>query len=482
MKLIKYILFFIVSLSLFAHSQSLKFVRTDVEKARENFVTATYIFGLDVYADSINNCTGVTFELSHNLPEYLKLSDWSYGDFGEKGSAVVIHNIDTLTKQGRLYVGVLSGEPVGFTGLNNPKLIHLEFAVSQSAPHGSELVFDVINSKAVTYDGLAGKINDIYVPSFKFKVHGFTDVWPGDADNNGVVDTRDIATVGLYLGYGLSKDNFRSFKRENPSTYWTRQRALCWDSLEVTYADCDGNGDVNITDMLIVPLNFGKVADNPDNTNKPIPIVESSYANCNYSDYKKKPILAYIPETIIGLAAKIQWKETKNQFICIEENNLFGSEQFFFTKELENLYISEFLISSTSKSIINQGYSVLAWVRSDFFVTDENLFDLIDAQGITPDGRIVPLKLITSADDNGVLLHDNKNLLASDGYLAISNLKEEFPLIVEVFDLMGNLLKRESIIQSAGQIKIDVSILASGYYYTLIRNYNSTNLIKFLKI
>mgnify|MGYP000048469053 CR=1 FL=1 len=482
MKLIKYILFFILSMSFIAHSQSLKFVRTDVEKARENFVTATYIFGLDVYADSISNCTGVTFELSHNLPEYLKLSDWSYGDFGEKGSAVVIHNIDTVSKQGRLYVGVLSGEPVGFTGLNNPKLIHLEFAVSQSAPHGTELQFDVINSKAVTYDGLAGKINDIFVPSFKFKVHGFTDVWPGDADNNGVVDTRDIATVGLYLGYGLSKENFRSFKRENPSTYWTKQRALCWDSLEVTYADCDGNGDINITDMLIIPLNFGKVTDNPDNKNKPIPVVESSEADCDFSDTKKTPIIAYIPESIIGFAAKIDWKNIKNNFICVDENNLFGSGQYFFLNEFNNFYLSEFLVSSISKSTVNQGYSILAWVRSDYFDCDYDLFELIEAQGITPDGRIIPLKLVTSAEDNDLLVHENNNLIVSDGYLTITNPKEELPRIIEVYDLTGNLSIRENSIKSEGQIKIDVSILASGYYYAVVKYKNSTNLIKFLKI
>lgn len=466
-------------MSYLAHSQSLKFVRTDVEKERENFVTATYIFGLDVYADSISNCTGVTFELSHNLPEYLKLSDWSYGDFGEKGSAVVIHNIDTITKKGRLYVGVLSGEPVGFTGLDNPKLIHLEFAVSQSAPHGTELNFDVINSKAVTYNGLAGKINDIFVPSFKFKVHGFTDVWPGDADNNGVVDTRDIATVGLYLGYGLSKENFRSFKRENPSTYWTKQRALCWDSLEVTYADCDGNGDINITDMLIIPLNFGKVADNPDN-NKPLPVIENNTEDCNLGNHNKTPIVAYLPEPIIGLVARINWENLKNQLICIDENNLFGTGQYSFISEFEKTHNSNMFLGSSTGTPIKHGYSIIGWINSQNSGNIDGYFEITESYGVTPDGRIIPLKLITSMKEQAISEGNDENLIVSDGLLNIKTAKEiDF---VEIYDLLGNMQIKEQMFDFSEKTILDVSILASGYYYAVVNYKNSTKLIKFLKI
>lgn len=482
MKLIKYILIFLMSLNHLAHSQTLKFIRTDVEPAREGFVTATYIFGLDVYADSIRNCTGVTFELRHNLPEYLKLSDWSYGDFGEKGSAVVIHDIDTLTKQGRLYVGVLSGEPVGFTGLDNPKLIHLEFAVSQAAPHGTELNFDVINSKAVIYDGLAGKIRDIYIPSFKYKVHGFTDVWPGDADNNGIVDTRDIATVGLYLGYGLSKENFRSFKRDNPSTFWTKQRALCWDSLEVTYADCDGNGDINITDMLIIPLNFGKVVENPNNKNKPKPIINKNKEFCDFYESHRTPIITYLPEPVIGVVARIDWKLIKNNFLCIEDNILFGSEQYSYINEHSDLYLTDLLISSTSKCSLHQGYATIGWVRSDVFGDTQEMFELCDAKGLTSDGRIIQLKLSTTSVDDNYYSENNKNLIVSDGFLNLSIKEDNKIESIEIYDLMGSFLSNERKIENPMDIKLDVSILASGYYYAILKFKNHNAIIKFLKI
>ncbi|MCX7736671.1 MAG: T9SS type A sorting domain-containing protein [Candidatus Kapabacteria bacterium] len=482
MKLIKYILIFLMGFNHLAHSQTLKFIRTDVEPAREGFVTATYIFGLDVYADNIKNCTGVTFELRHNLPEILKLSDWSYGDFGEKGSAVVIHDIDTLTKQGRLYVGVLSGEPVGFTGLDNPKLIHLEFAVSQAAPHGTELNFDVINSKAVIYDGLAGKIRDIYVPSFKYKVHGFTDVWPGDADNNGVVDTRDIATVGLYLGYGLSKENFRSFKRDNPSTFWTKQRALCWDSLEVTYADCDGNGDINITDMLIIPLNFGKVVENPNNKNKPQPIIKNNKESCDFYESNRTPIITYLPEPVIGVVARIDWKLLRNNFLCIEDNILFGSEQYSYINEHSDLYQTDFLLSSTSKSSLHQGYTTIGWVRSNISGDTQGMFELCDAKGVTSEGRIIPLKLSTTSVDDNYFSENNKNLIVSDGFLNLSIKEDNQIESIEIYDLIGSLLTKERKIYNQGQIKFDVSILASGYYYAILKFNNHNEIIKFLKI
>lgn len=481
MKFFKYIILFTFLSNFLLHSQTLKFVRTDVEKARENFVTATYIFALDVYADNISNCTGVTFELRHNLPEYLKLSDWSYGDFGEKGSAVVIHDIDTVKKQGRLYVGVLSGEPVGFTGLNNPKLIHLEFAVSQAAPHGTELIFDVINSKAVIYNDFKGKIIDIYVPSFKFKVHSFTDVWPGDADNNGVVDTRDIAAVGLYLGYGLSKENFRSFKRENPSTFWTKQRALCWDSLEVTYADCDGNGDVNITDMLIIPLNFGKTAENPNNQNKPLPQIDNSIENCN-NNYKKIPIYSYVPEPIIAFATRIDWKNIKNHFVCIDDNQLFGFQQYSFIKEHSNLHLTDLSIGSVAKNSIKPGNLILGWINTDISVNGEDLYQIMQAEGITPDGRIIPLKLIASAEDNNLAAEIQKNYLVTDGILNINLKNYGQAESIEVYDFLGNRLIEKENRDYNGKTNIDVSILASGYYYAVVKFKNHQTQIKFIKI
>ncbi|AXJ00322.1 Por secretion system C-terminal sorting domain-containing protein [Cyclonatronum proteinivorum] len=75
-------------------------------------------------------------------------------------------------------------------------------------------------------------------------------VWPGDTNNDGVVNEEDVLPLGLYW-------NLTGPARENASTEWTAQPALAWEPVESTFADTDGSGLVNQTDLLAIGLNFG---------------------------------------------------------------------------------------------------------------------------------------------------------------------------------------------------------------------------------
>ncbi|MCC5933551.1 MAG: T9SS type A sorting domain-containing protein [Balneolales bacterium] len=75
-------------------------------------------------------------------------------------------------------------------------------------------------------------------------------VWPGDTNNDGVVNEQDVLPLGIYW-------NLTGPARENASTEWAGQPAVVWEPLEATFADTDGSGLVNQTDLLAVGLNFG---------------------------------------------------------------------------------------------------------------------------------------------------------------------------------------------------------------------------------
>lgn len=75
-------------------------------------------------------------------------------------------------------------------------------------------------------------------------------VWPGDTNNDGVVNEADVLPLGIYW-------NVAGPARENASTEWTGQPALVWVPEEATFADTDGSGTVNQTDLLAIGLNFG---------------------------------------------------------------------------------------------------------------------------------------------------------------------------------------------------------------------------------
>jgi hypothetical protein len=79
-------------------------------------------------------------------------------------------------------------------------------------------------------------------------------VWPGDTNNDGVVNGVDILRIGQYWAA-------TGPARENASTDWIGQQALAWTPLQSTYADATGDGAVDLDDVGAIALNWGKTHD-----------------------------------------------------------------------------------------------------------------------------------------------------------------------------------------------------------------------------
>lgn len=82
-----------------------------------------------------------------------------------------------------------------------------------------------------------------------------SDVWAGDADNNGIADNNDLLAIGI--GYGIS-----GATRPNATLAWQAEACNSWgsvllDGTNLKHADCDGNGIINAYDTLAVIQNFG---------------------------------------------------------------------------------------------------------------------------------------------------------------------------------------------------------------------------------
>lgn len=82
-----------------------------------------------------------------------------------------------------------------------------------------------------------------------------TFVWPGDANNNGIVSHVDV----LYIGLGYS---FNGPIRQGASLNWgPQQAASLWSQsfsggVNYVHADCDGNGLINEQDILAIDTNY----------------------------------------------------------------------------------------------------------------------------------------------------------------------------------------------------------------------------------
>lgn len=80
-------------------------------------------------------------------------------------------------------------------------------------------------------------------------------VWPGDLDNNGIVDMMDVLPLGFrYEAQGPTRDSI--------SIVWTGHASTEWGNtfrgVDLTYADANGDGTLNILDAQAIIDNYSK--------------------------------------------------------------------------------------------------------------------------------------------------------------------------------------------------------------------------------
>ncbi|MFP4543299.1 MAG: dockerin type I domain-containing protein [Candidatus Kapaibacterium sp.] len=437
--------------------QTLRFDRTDVDMARSGFVTATYLFGVDVIAEAVENCNSVSFRLVHDQTDYVKFSGYSETYFTKTGGAVsIIHKTDPSTGSAMIEIGALSGTTPGDTVFDEPAVIHLEFAVTQSAPHLSELTFEFLNPQATVFSDTTGEIIELDTESISYNIHSFIDAWPGDANNDGVVDTRDISTIGLYLGIGPKTKSMRSFRRHNPSAIWAPQPVLAWDSAMVSYADCDGNGEITVTDILIVNLNH-------DSTHAAAKEVKGNaeiQSDCEYLNKKFDPEYARIPckisthEKYNAIAGSIPiFDDLGNEIAGIEKN----SDAGYVFQKIENgrLYFSIGRIGNKGYIDSEEPFNYVVKLADPASFNPEAELKAINSYGVifTPDKA-------TSVEENvntGLITH------AGD-FLEIPPVKKS--CFLYIFSLHGGLAQKTRLVP--GSTSVYVGGLARGTYLVKI--------------
>ncbi len=105
------------------------------------------------------------------------------------------------------------------------------------------------------------------------------EVWPGDVNNDGVVNYTDRKDLNTYIHdanlstqWLIGPARYRADAVQNPLTYitWMPQAGAPWFTALGCYMDTDGNGTVNNFDYLAIKLNWmkqhGGVAPRSDNS------------------------------------------------------------------------------------------------------------------------------------------------------------------------------------------------------------------------
>lgn len=196
----------------------------------------------------VTNLFGVTFDLSFAHTDYIDVvtphsSHVIPGDF--LGSDVLpVANVDESA--GKVGFGVTrkAGQP-GVNGIGT--VAKIKFIARSNTPANTSVQFSLSNVVASDPGG-----NSIPLDSgtLSVTISGLI-VWPGDTNNDKIVNQVDVLPIGLNWGK-------TGPARPNASMAWQGQSATPWNPINVTYADANGDGAVNQIDVLPIGLNWGK--------------------------------------------------------------------------------------------------------------------------------------------------------------------------------------------------------------------------------
>ena len=136
---------------------------------------------------------------------------------------------------------------------------------------------------------------------------------PGDANNDQIVDESDVLPLGTYWQY---EGQSRIFQGTN----WAPVDAAAWHPKKATYADTDGNGQVNQSDLQAIGMNFSKTVNKakmPTNVHVPLTVLPKLK--------KGETITVYIdlskPERVMGFSWSLHWENLNQDYFEILSTN-----------------------------------------------------------------------------------------------------------------------------------------------------------------
>lgn len=453
-------------------AQSIKVVRSDVDSARGGFITAGYVFGFDIYLDSVSRSNGLSFELQWDTPQYIQFSQWKIADIGTRAQAYVMDKIDQFA--GHIYAVISTGLQLDSSIIQNPKVLRLEFVLMQNAPDSSKVTFKFIKPTATAIIDSIPQVVELKSEDIVFKFHGMVDVYPGDSDNNGTVDQSDFTQTLFYLGMGPLTKSVRTFKRQYASAYWTAQKCLKWDIASATYADCDGNGEINIDDLLIISYNLNKskkplVQQNESNDANDEQSLDISEVT---SSSDKLPVGLFVNRELISTAITIKVnKEDIDKIDKLIPSEEFGNKSYLHYK-IWNDRIN-IVIGSKDNKVINPRTNELLDLFN-FVMKEGNKtisYQIIEARAIDQFGNIFPLVNPTSINYENIENQKSEKIvnISYQNHHLFVNLLGEYISSLSIVDLNGNTIQAFNYEERTDNVNLDLLDIVPQIYFVTVK-------------
>lgn len=205
------------------------------------------VFPVDIKVSHVRSVGQTSFVLSYSAYEYLKIKEPLDGAITAGPGMEEIYRVQAQAEPGngriRIIIENLSDAP-GDTA--EQVIARVWFHSTVQTPFDTESRFLIEN---VTASDKVGKQVFLHPKAGSVQLVG-VGVWPGDTNNDGVVNEADVLPIGQFF-------NRNGYERPDRSNRWIKQLAVPWDrAVMVTYADANGDGVVNQADVQPIGLNW----------------------------------------------------------------------------------------------------------------------------------------------------------------------------------------------------------------------------------
>ncbi len=211
-------------------------------------VAATQSIGAEFWTDlavsEARNLFGVSFDLSYTNTVYVDAVQTEAGSF-LGNDLVFLPAIDDAN--GKVSIGI--SRKAGQGGVSGSGVIaRVKFKSLATTPSGTQVTFSL---SSVSANDPNGEPISLTTSNAATTLQGLG-VWPGDTNNDGVVNAADVLPIGVYW-------NKTGPARQKSSCDWIGQPALSWTPEVATYADANGDGMINQADVLCIGLNWSRI-------------------------------------------------------------------------------------------------------------------------------------------------------------------------------------------------------------------------------
>lgn len=326
-------------------------------------------------------------------------------------------------------------------------------------------------------------------------------VWPGDANNDGLVDYNDLLDIGLHFGEtGYSRSVTGISWQADSCAWWTGTQG---NGFNLNFVDCDGDGIVSWSDTLAVSQNYSLTHSFflPNNSDRSTAWIYFVSQDSIYPPNTLVEIDIYLGSStnplssVYGVGGEFSFNgtgiQTGSMQVAIDDTSWLGvNGSSAIRLNLVDEANQKFVIATSGTDLINKsGYGKIGSIHLITADTSNGNFqiNLINANGLDNTGNIISMNSqgINLTIDNSIGVFDigskNNEIQVypnpTNGNMIITGLTDLQFYSLYFVNSIGEICYQENGVAGNGKLLIN-PILAAGVYILRVENNKEAYFIK----